>query len=292
MMAKNKSEFLPPGKLIDMGNHYRLHILRMGEGKPPVILECGSGAISLDWYPLQTEVSQLTSAYAYDRAGSGWSDASPHPYTIPQIVKDLHCLLSLNGVSGPYVLVGHSLGGLFVQYYARQYPKEVAGVILVDSSHPRIYQYLPPELARKERKELRKRWIYSLFHLLPAPHFENVPPDVQRVYAKLLARPSYWRSLISQNKYLNTENIVELFENAGPFPDIPVTVLTPKTTDWLARITPELPRLWLEAQKELANLSPRGQLIFVEGGHSIPDENPAAIIEAIQQMLIEVPKRA
>lgn len=282
----------PPGQLIDIGNHCRLHIFRMGEGKPPVILECGTGGISLDWFPLQKEISQLTSVYSYDRAGSGWSDASPHSRSIPQVVKELHCLLSLSGVSEPYILVGHSLGGLFIQYYARQYPKEVAGMVLIDSSHPKIYQYLPPQLARKNRKELINRWIYSLVGLLPAPHLENVLPDVQQAYSKLLARPSYWHSLLSQNKHLNKETVVELFDNAGAFPNIPVTVLTPKTANWLAQITPELPELWLEAQKELANLSQTGKLVFVESGHSIPDENPGAIMDAVRQMLIQVQKCA
>ncbi len=292
MIAKNKAKLSPPGQLMDVGNHCRLHIFRMGEGQPPIILECGSGGISLDWHPLQKEISQLTSVYSYDRAGSGWSEASPHLYTIPQVVKELHCLLSLSGVSKPYVLVGHSLGGLFIQYYARQYPREVAGVILVDSSHPKIYQHLPPEYWKKNRKELIKHWIFSLVGLLPAPNLENMPSDVQQVYAKLLARPSYCRSLISQNKYLNQENLVELFDHAGTFPNIPVTVLTPKTADWLAQITPELPRFWLEAQKELAALSPMGKLFFVESGHSIPDENPGAIMDAVRQMLIEIQKSA
>jgi pimeloyl-ACP methyl ester carboxylesterase len=282
----------PPGQLIDIGNHCRLHIFCMGEGEPPVILECGTGGISLDWHPLQKEISRLTNVYSYDRAGSGWSDASPHPRTIPQIVKELHCLLSRLEVSQPYILVGHSLGGLLVQYYARQYPGKVAGIVLVDSSHPKIYQFLPPESARKNRKELIKRWVSSLFGLLPAANLENVPLDVRHVYSKLLARPSYWRSLISQNKYLNKENIAELFDNVGAFPDIPVIVLTPRTADWLSQITPELPRLWLETQKELASLSPTGKLVFVESGHSIPDENPEAIMDAVRQILIEVQKRA
>ena len=125
----------PPGELVDVGGH-SLHINCVGEGSPTVILESGSGANSVDWANIQPEVANTTRVCAYDRAGSGWSEPSPEPRDPQQIAGELHTLLGNAGIDGPYVLVGHSFGGLYVRMYAELYPNEVEGMVLVDSSHP------------------------------------------------------------------------------------------------------------------------------------------------------------
>ena len=125
----------PPGELVDVGGH-SLHINCVGEGSPTVILESGSGANSVDWANIQPEVANTTRVCAYDRAGSGWSEPGPGPGDLQQIAGELHTLLANAGIDGPYVLVGHSFGGLYVRMYADLYPNEVEGMVLVDSSHP------------------------------------------------------------------------------------------------------------------------------------------------------------
>ncbi len=125
----------PPGELVDVGGH-SLHINCVGEGSPTVILESGSGATSVDWANIQPEVANTTRVCAYDRAGSGWSEPGPGPGDPQQIAGELHTLLGNAGIDGPYVLVGHSFGGLYVRMYADLYPNEVEGMVLVDSSHP------------------------------------------------------------------------------------------------------------------------------------------------------------
>jgi pimeloyl-ACP methyl ester carboxylesterase len=125
----------PPGKLVDVDGH-SLHINCVGEGSPTVILESGSGANSTAWANIQPEVSDTTRVCAYDRAGSGWSEPGPGPGDPQQIAGELHTLLGNAGIEGPYVLVGHSFGGLYVLMYADLYPNEVEGMVLVDSSHP------------------------------------------------------------------------------------------------------------------------------------------------------------
>jgi pimeloyl-ACP methyl ester carboxylesterase len=125
----------PPGELVDVGGH-SLHINCVGEGSPTVILESGLGATSVDWANIQPEVANTTRVCAYDRAGSGWSEPGPGPGDPQQIAGELHTLLGNAGIGGPYVLVGHSFGGLYVRMYAYQYPNEVEGMVLVDSSHP------------------------------------------------------------------------------------------------------------------------------------------------------------
>src|SRR5215208_2825012 len=123
----------PPGEMVDIGG-YSLHINCTGQGSPTVILDAGSGLFSAQWVRVQREVSDTTSVCAYDRAGMGWSEMGPDPRDAKQITSELHTLLSKAGIEDPYVLVGHSFGGLSMQTYAARYPEEVAGVALVDSS--------------------------------------------------------------------------------------------------------------------------------------------------------------
>lgn len=123
------------GRLVDVGP-YRLHLECTGSGRPTVILEPGGGAsaATLGW--IAPAVARDTRVCVYDRAGRGWSDPAPSPPDGAQIATDLHTLLDRAHVPGPYVLAGHSFGGLYVMSFARQYPEQVAGLVLVDSTAP------------------------------------------------------------------------------------------------------------------------------------------------------------
>jgi pimeloyl-ACP methyl ester carboxylesterase len=123
----------PPGEMVDVGG-YSLHINCVGQESPTVVLDAGSGLFSAQWVRVQRQVSGTTRVCAYDRAGLGWSEMGPDPRDAKQITSELHTLLGKAGIEGPYVLVGHSLGGMYMQTYAARYPEEVAGVALVDSS--------------------------------------------------------------------------------------------------------------------------------------------------------------
>ena len=122
-----------PGQLIDVGDH-RLHLYCTGSGSPTVVLEAGGGAMSSDFGLIAPAVAGNTRVCVYDRAGRGWSESAQTAPHGTQIATDLHTLLQRAQVPGPYVLAGHSFGGLYVQTFAALYPTEVAGMVLIDST--------------------------------------------------------------------------------------------------------------------------------------------------------------
>jgi pimeloyl-ACP methyl ester carboxylesterase len=126
----------PPGQLIDVGGH-QLHLYCTGSGSPTVVLEPGGGASSSDLAWIAPAVARDTRVCVYDRAGRGWSDPAKGPQDGAHIAADLHTLLQRAQVPGPYVLAGHSFGGLYVQSFAAQFPDQVAGMVLLDSTAPK-----------------------------------------------------------------------------------------------------------------------------------------------------------
>jgi pimeloyl-ACP methyl ester carboxylesterase len=126
--------YVEPGQLIDIGGR-RINLQCMGTAKgPTVVLMAGIFSWSLIWYKTQPVIAQKTRVCAFDRAAYGFSDPAPQPQIISEVVDDLHKALQAGSISGPYVLVGHSLGGLEARIYVQRWPKEVAGIVLVDTS--------------------------------------------------------------------------------------------------------------------------------------------------------------
>lgn len=160
--AADARRYPPPGQRIDVGGH-RLHLYCMGSGLPTVIMEAGAGGFSLHWGLVQPELAKTTRVCSYDRAGLGWSDPRPGPTTSRGVAHELHELLTRAGVPGPYVLVGHSIGGFHVRFYAAEHPEQVAGMVLVDPSvedADRIVRERFPELSRQgEAAEVLENWV-------------------------------------------------------------------------------------------------------------------------------------
>jgi pimeloyl-ACP methyl ester carboxylesterase len=143
----------PPGQLIDVGGH-RLHLYCTGSGSPTVVLEPGHGGSSSDFGWITPAVARETRVCVYDRAGRGWSDAANSPQDGAHIAADLHTLLNRAHVPGPYVLAGHSFGGLYIQSFAAQFPDQVAGMVLLDSTAPNPG---PAQPTNAESYSLRRR---------------------------------------------------------------------------------------------------------------------------------------
>ena len=154
---RDRRRYAPPGRLIDVGG-YRLHLYCTGSGGPTVALDAGLGGFSLDWSLVQPQVAAATRVCSYDRAGNGWSEPGPAPRDAVQVAKEWHTLMARSGERGPYVLVGHSLGGLHARLYASTYPQEVAGLVLVDPTPTATPAEQLQHMSAEERRQF-EAWV-------------------------------------------------------------------------------------------------------------------------------------
>jgi pimeloyl-ACP methyl ester carboxylesterase len=178
----------PPGRLIDIGRR-KLHLYCTGEGTPTVILMAGGGAFSIDWALVQPKVAESTRVCSYDRAGLGWSGPGPEDDIVEENVGDLHAVLQASGEHGPYVLVGASIAGIYIQAYQRAFPADVAALVFTNSSNRIGFKVKDKVGLIWELTEAEIRSGYSLppsYTKGPAPTregdpFDKLPPDLQKV---------------------------------------------------------------------------------------------------------------
>src|SRR5262249_29531561 len=130
--GQGSQEYPPPGRLIDLAGR-KLHLYCTGSGSPTVVLMAGGGAFSIDWSLVQPRIAESTRICSYDRAGLGWSDPGPADETVEQTSTDLHTMLRAAGEKGPFLLVGASIGGIYIRAYQRMFPDEVDGLVFTNS---------------------------------------------------------------------------------------------------------------------------------------------------------------
>lgn len=290
------------GKSVDIGSR-TLNILCSGTGTPAVIFESGGSAPGLEWAPYQADVAKFTQACWYDRAGIAWSDSGPYPRTSAAIARDLHALLKQAGVPAPYVLAGASFGGMNARVYAGLFPKDVAGIVLIDSAHedeplraPKFYlgRTAPRIFWRPLDLMFRTACFVGLIRLmeLPAARRANVAQmSDEEMIAALRKQP---KSVV--NNITTGVVLPESYDEARAtrtLGDIPLMVLTAGTPyDFgdpeMNREAAAYQQVWVhEMQAGLARLSTRGrQIIVADANHgTIPQE---VIVGAIREVVAEV----
>lgn len=271
-----------PGKLIDIGG-YRLHLLCSGAGSPTVIFEAGIGDDSLTWAKVQPTIARTTRACSYDRAGYGWSDPSPKPRDARTIAQELHVLLSAAGVGGPFVLVGHSLGGMLVREYTGLYRSDVVGMVLVDSTSPNQFRRMIGS-GRANDEFIRKEGYFQDTMIFGWPRLngwcDNWPLAERDVRRATECRFRPWITHVDEYKALDKDSTEVLA--AGTFGDMPLIVLTEG-----AATTNDPPNSFEAMQKELVGLSTRGSQVFVPGGHMIQVDHPQPVIDAVLNIVAE-----
>jgi pimeloyl-ACP methyl ester carboxylesterase len=273
----------PPGELVDVGGH-SLHIHCVGKGSPTVVLDAALGSMSASWIWVQREVSGTTGVCAYDRSGMGWSESGSEPRDAKQVAGELHALLEGADLGkGPYVLVGHSFGGLYTQTYAAQYPDEVAGVALVESSHPEQFSRLPEARDSFEQTKrlytvaslLARIGVVRLFNLSPAP---PELPDQQRMQIAAL-NPSTRQVSTTAQEFRATPQSTAQSRRLRSLGDKPLAVVSAGTQS----------SGWLELQDDQVTLSPNSMHRVVKGAthtsvvyeRSDAQATSAAIVEVV-----------
>jgi pimeloyl-ACP methyl ester carboxylesterase len=235
----DEGAYAMPGRLIDVGGH-KLHISCSGSGSPTVILEGGLGEPSVmmaGW--IQPGVQATTRVCVYDRAGKGWSEPADAPQDGFAIASDLHTLLSRAQIEAPYVLAGHSSGGVYVQVFASRYPDEVAGVVLLDSQPPDAIANLPGYAGEYQGlrratalfPSLARLGVMRLFYASAAA---GLPPDARAQERAFWSTGGHNRSLRDEVLELGTSlTQSQALESLGDKPLIVVTALEGAHDGWL-----------------------------------------------------------
>jgi pimeloyl-ACP methyl ester carboxylesterase len=274
---------------------------------PAVILESGMGVPALGWLKVQPEIARFARVCSYDRAGYGWSDPGPSPRTSLQIVRELKALLDAAGERPPYILVGHSFGGFNVRVFASQYPRDVAGVVLVDASHEdeeeRVGGVLPAKVRQQEKREEERQERLDqlltplLIHLgiqrlsVTAGwiHDDSLPKDLQQELLYLEQQDKF-RAAVAAEDAVSVQTVAQV-RAAGNLGDRPLIVLTAgKPYDPEALLSKEdmdgQRSMWIDVlQIEEARLSTRGrQIVVPDSGHMIPFERPDAVVLAVREV--------
>jgi pimeloyl-ACP methyl ester carboxylesterase len=285
--AADVRAYPPPGQLVDVGR-YRLHINCTGTGSPTVVIDAGLGDWSASWNSwVQPEVAKTTRVCTYDRAGMGWSETGPLPRTAEQFAKELHTLLQNARIPGPYVLVGHSMGGLPVRVFAHAYAADVAGVVLIDSMSPRQAKpsatTTPPPAAATHSSGFSPLTLAArigLVRLLAGPLglTSDMSPEVQHAYTAFTVTPRSFQT--QQDEGTGMPQSFMQASAVTTFGDLPLIVLS-------RGLDPD--RDWQAMQTDLLHLSSHSQQVFADkSGHNIQLDQPEAAVAAIVQMVAQL----
>lgn len=294
--ARDLKRYPPPGRLIDVGGR-RLHLHCSGTGTPTVVMEMGAGAWSVHWTQIRERLAASTRVCVYDRAGLGWSDPARDPVSSARLVDDLYMLLHHSRESGPFVLVGHSLGGWIVRLYQARFPWDVAGIALVESAHPRQWEELPPEVWEFVESSARGlRFIAGLGHfgalriLGDRLATEPLPETVLPAYRVAAVRPSMYSTMaatIAATPAIGAD-VAEL-RDLGRLPLMVVSA--GRSFDAFREADADLPfdranEVWARLQDDLSKLSTRStHLISPAATHSIQLDDPELVTRALAALV-------
>ncbi len=280
--AIDEQIYPPSGQMVDVGG-YHLHIHCTGRGSPTVVIDAGWGDWSAKWGWVQPEVAKTTQICTYDRAGMGYSEAGSLPRNAKQFAKELHTLLHQANIQAPYVLVGHSLGGLSMRVFAHDYAAEVAGVVLIESMSPAQFSQAPTD--KKPQQTLLSRGFsipaalarIGLVRLLAEPLGLKpaLPPGIQKAFTAFSVTPRSVQAWADEGSGMPESGVQA--RAVKSFGSLPLIVLS-RGLD----LDPD----WQAMQSELLQLSSHSQQLIAEkGGHNLETDQPEAAIAAIVKMI-------
>ena len=311
--ARLAARYPAPGLMVDVGG-YRLHLNCQGTpaaGRPTVVLEAAHSEPGLSWASVQPEVAKFTRVCSYDRAGLGWSEPSPKPRTADTIVDELHTLLARAGIEPPYVLVGHSIGGMYVRLYAHEHPDEVAGMVLVDATHEEQSARMPAAIAKMQATSTNAagcvfgffRATSSIGLLAPFAKMKGgvwpmpIPREARAAYlSTVYSGPQYFKAATRETLAMPESLALVRARQIRSLGDIPLTVISAGKPVIAAghgiseADAEQMKAVATELHVEMAALSPRGKRVIAEGsGHYVQVERPALVVDAIREV-VEAPR--
>jgi pimeloyl-ACP methyl ester carboxylesterase len=274
------------GELVSV-NGRTMHIDCTGAGVPTVVLDAGLGDSYLSWRKVQPEIAKFVRVCSYDRAGLGFSDPSSQPRTSQVIAQELHALLQAAQVPPPYILVGHSMGGYDVRLFASLYRNEVAGMVLVDASHPDQESRLPRELKDMEGTWRREAEFLEFGMPFGIPRLLGLCDDdpMQRAAECNLHSAREATAEMKAFPQSATETAA-----TGSLGDIPLAVLSHDPEKPSAELPADLAKstneAWEKMQEELARLSIHGtQAVAKNSAHYIQLDRPDLVIDAVRNVV-------
>jgi pimeloyl-ACP methyl ester carboxylesterase len=305
-----EDDYAQPHTRVDVGDGRQLNLFCAGSGSPTVVFDAGIGSAGWDWLRVHPAIARQTQACVYDRAGFGFSDAPRRAGTSANAVSDLHALLDAAGIAPPYLLVGHSYGGRNVQLFAYAYPHEVAGMVIIDSAHE-------DEIARMDRVT---GGLFSKLHdaemagleacvaaaqggfLAGSAGYAECTGGSTEGYGRALSGEVIranlsaisWSAAESESVNFSTVSADQLRAARQPFGNLPLIYLTHGISPYRVPGKPQTAmnkaaeRETARMHREIAALSTRGKNRIVAGaGHAIHMDRPAAVIDAIVDVLAQ-----
>ena len=278
----------PPGDIYIVSGH-KMHIFCTGSGSPTLVLESGLGNDSFVWGKVQPALSRTTRVCSYDRAGYGCSDALPVPRDADHIATELHELLIQAKVVGPIVLMGHSMGGIYIRDYATRYPDEVGGLIFVDASTP-LQGHVPSLKPGKRRSQSPRMLLTRLAFITNVPRLAGTcswsrpdsDPPAWRLLAEGLCHPQFHAWMEESDGFdLSGEETIR----TGPYGALPVLIFShdPARTKQLTNFEDA----WTQMQEGLKKLSTRSRRIVARDSTHYVQLDRSQLVENEVSRLIE-----
>jgi pimeloyl-ACP methyl ester carboxylesterase len=263
-----------PGQIYKVDGH-KMHIYCTGAGSPTIILDAGLGNDWTVFGNVQPELSKTTRVCSYDRAGFGWSEARKGTQDANHIADQLHDLLQQAGITGPVVLMGHSISGMYIRAYATRHPENVAGLVFVDASTPLQEDHFPADLRAYGNKSealtfLAGRVLIPLGALRDARQCSQIQPGFSPAAGKMLAEDNCNLSIsATKGEMDNFQKSGEETVHTGPYGDLPILIFSEDPnkppTQLPAHLAKEMSVAWNGMQDNLKNLSTRSRRIIAKG---------------------------
>ncbi len=282
----------PPGAFYSVNGH-RMHIICTGSGSPTIVLEAGLGNDSMTWGGVQPVLSSTTRVCSYDRAGFGWSDALPAPRDADHIAAELHELLLEAKVTGPIVLMGHSIGGMYERDYATRYPADIVGIVFEDSSTP--LQDENPVLKAASGK-VPPRWAFELLAKsamsIGVPRLMGMCSQSIKGFdaraAKLQAEDICHTNVSAMFDYLDGMNQSgQETVHTGPYGALPILIISEDPAQAVAASSTDAANVFYGMQEDLKKLSTRSRRIIAKGSTHYIHIDRAELIEKEVPLFIE-----